>query len=221
MKDVLEFLDGLEQNNDRAWFHEHRAEYDRARQQFRAFVEKLIAEVHKFEPLEDLRVEDCLFRLHRDVRFSNDKRPYKTHLGAAIAPGGRKTQLPVYYVHLAPHNGSLVAGGIYAPTGEILSELRRAIAEDPAPFRAVVSNKTFKKQFGGLSGDQLKTAPQGYAKDHPEIDLLRYKQWIVHRTLTDEEVLSKSLVSKVMKSFQAMQPMNDLLTRKLASLKLT
>ena len=170
LKPVLTFLRDLEQNNNKQWFEAHRAQYEVAKDDFTNFVQVLIGEIDKFDPMGSLAAKDRISRIYRDTRFSKDKSPYKNSLSAAIAPGGRKSSRIPYYLHIAPGNRSILAGGIYMPEPEQLRQWRQAIDRDAMPLKKIISAKTFVKNFGQFGGDKLATAPKGYPRDHPDIE---------------------------------------------------
>jgi len=211
LKPVLDFLGDLKEYNNKAWFEEHRAAYDTARTHFEDFVDQLIGEYGRLEDLGGITAKDCIMRIYRDTRFSKDKSPYKTSMGATIAPGGKKSASLGYHLHLQPHNETLIAGGLYMPTPEQLASFRRAIDQDAAPFKTILEDKQFKKYFGELEGEKVKTVPQGYTRDHPEIELLRFKQVVVVHRLSDETVLLPGFGTHVIKTFTAMKPFLDYL----------
>jgi uncharacterized protein (TIGR02453 family) len=163
-----------------------------------------------------LAAKDCVMRIYRDVRFSKDKTPYRTSMAAGIAPGGRKTTRQGYYFHLEPHDQSMIAGGLYMPEPAQLARFRAAIDQDAGAFKAIVANKDFKHYFGSVGGERLKTVPQGYARDHPEIELLRLKQVVVSHAFTDEQVLSARFAAQANRVFVAMKPFLDYLNTILA-----
>ncbi len=208
---VLRFLDRLERNNNRTWFQSNRTSYEEARQLFREFIRELLRRLEELDPLEGVTPGECIFRLHRDVRFSQNKQPYKTNFAAVLSPDGRKTTQAPYYIQLAPHQGSFLGGGFYAPSSATLRQLRQSIDDDPQPFHKVLGSAAFGQHFGSLQGEQLKTAPQGYSKDHPQIELLRRKQWLATRRFSDEQVVAETFVEEVIDSFRALQPFLDLL----------
>ena len=208
-KPALEFLGGLERNNNKAWFEAHRPAYEAARRSFEAFVDELIGEINKFDDLGSLSAKDCVFRINRDVRFSKDKSPYKPNLGASIAPGGRKSTRLGYYVHIAPHDESMLAGGLHSPLPPQLAKFRKSIDRDAIPFKRVISSKAFAQVFGPVSGTRLSTAPQGYPRDHPEIELLKLKEIVAVHHLADETVCSPELTAHTLKVFKAMEPFLD------------
>jgi uncharacterized protein (TIGR02453 family) len=206
LKPVLDFLDDLSQNNNKAWFDANRERYERAKAGFEEFVQLLIAEIGKFDDLGTLSAKECTFRINRDIRFSKDKTPYKTNMGASIAPGGKKSTRQSYYFHLAPHNQSFAAGGLHMPTPEQLAKFRQAIDRDAASFKKIINAKDFRQYFGPLDGEKLATAPKGYPKDHPEIELLKLKEVVAGHRLTDKQVLAPTIVTDAARAFKALKP---------------
>ena len=211
LKPVLDFLSALKGHNNKAWFDEHRAAYDTARTHFENFVDQLISEYGEVEDLGGITAKDCVMRIYRDTRFSKDKSPYKTSMSATIAPGGKKSTSLGYHLHMQPNDETLIAGGLYMPTPEQLARFRIAIDQDATPFKAIINDKEFKKYFGVLEGEKVKTVPQGYRRDHPEIELLRFKQVVVVHRLSDQIVLSHRFSTHVIKAFTAMKPFLDYL----------
>ena len=212
MKDTLTFLRALKKNNNKEWFDAHRDNYLKVKDEFSSTVEHLIAEIARFEPaIGNLKPKDCIFRINRDIRFSNDKRPYKENFGAAISPGGKKSPMGVYYLHIQPGNESMIAGGIYMPMPDTLKKLRQEIDYNPGPLLNFMKSKIFKQYFGELTGDKLKRIPQGYSEDHPHADLLKFKSYLVVRNFSDKEVSAPGFLKEVLKSFKALKPLNDYL----------
>ena len=212
LQPTFEFLAALQTHNTKAWFDAHRAEYDVAKQAFEALVETVIDEFRPIEDFEGLTPKDCLFRINRDVRFAKDKSPYKINFGASLARGGKRSRRMPYYIHLQPGDQSLLAGGLYMPTPEQIGKVRAAIAADSAPLRKLLRGKAFVENFGVVTDDtegRLKTAPKGYSRDHPDIDLLQFKQWAVIHPLTDKAVFALDLVAHTIKVFKAIKPLND------------
>jgi uncharacterized protein (TIGR02453 family) len=205
LKPTLDFLKALKRNNNRTWFQAHRAEYDEASRAFETFVGALIDELWPTEGLGGLTPKDCIFRIHRDIRFSKDKTPYKTHMGAYIAPGGRKAMGIGYYVHVCPGD-SMIAGGLHEPDPKRLDRFRQTIARDARPFKKIIEAKSFREYFGVVEGEKLKSAPRGYSKDHPEIELLRMKQVMVRRGIADRELLDSDVIRQIVKGFKRMKP---------------
>jgi uncharacterized protein (TIGR02453 family) len=156
--------------------------------------------------LQGLTARECIARIYRDVRFSKDKSPYKTNMGAMIAPGGWKGSMLGYYISIEPGGQSMVAGGLYAPSTEQLNRFRQVVANDAAEFKKLTSAPDFIEAFGGVSGERLKTAPQGYDRNHPEIALLQLKQITVIHRFSREEVLAPVYAQRVAQYCRTMRP---------------
>ncbi len=210
LRPVLDFAAALKLNNNRPWFMEHRDEYESARLNFEIFVSALIGELSKSDPLGGITPKDCIFRLNRDLRFTKDKTPYKPYMSAYIAPGGRKSRLLGYYVHLEPGN-VMLAGGMYEPEPQQLNAFREAISRNSRPFREILADTTFREYFGGVGGERLKTIPRGFTADHPDADLLRLKTITVTRRLAESDVVSPPFFETTINTFRAMKPFLDYL----------
>ncbi len=206
LRPVLTFLRGLKQNNNREWFEAHRTEFQVARAHFEDTIAELISQLSRTESLGGITPEDCIFRLNRDLRFSKDKTPYKPYMSAYIAPGGRKSRRLGFYVHIEPGNRSMFAGGLHEPEPRELAAWRSAIDQDPGAFKRVTASKSFREYFGEVGGERLKTAPRGYPKDHPQLDLLRLKSVTVSRPISDKEVGSAQLLGEALRTYMAMKP---------------
>lgn len=206
--ELLAFLKGLKKNNDRTWMEARREDYESARIEFSGFVRELLEGIVKFDPaLRGVDVHDCIFRIHRDVRFSRDKSPYKPHFAAFLAKDGKKSKYPGYYIHIEPGGESMAAGGIYHPLPENLALIRAKAAVDGNALKKILASGDFKKRFKkGLEGDRLKTVPRMFAKDHPHGDLLCLKDFIVTAAIPDA-VLSKDLLKESLSVFRAMLPL--------------
>ncbi|HBL75326.1 MAG: hypothetical protein A2W90_20505 [Bacteroidetes bacterium GWF2_42_66] len=212
MKTVLEFLAELKENNNKEWFDKNRDRYQENRQKMLFMTELFNAEIHKFDsdiPIVDPK--ECLFRIFRDVRFSNDKTPYKTNMGSFIAKGGRKSIWPGYYFHLEP-GASFVGGGLYMPAADVLKAVRTEIGDNGDELYELLNRKNFKKFFPELYNDQLKTAPKSYPADHKHIDLLKYKSFAVGASLSDQLVSGPDFISYTVESFKELQLVNSYLS---------
>jgi uncharacterized protein (TIGR02453 family) len=203
---VLNFLSDLAVNNDRAWFAKHKATYEKARSIFEEFVDELI---HRLSALEDdltgLAAKDCVMRIYRDIRFSRDKTPYTTWMAALIASGGKKSGRFGYGLRIGP-NDTMAAGGLWEPKPEQLAMFRRAVDHDPQTILAIVEAQEFLETFGDLKGEKLSKAPQGYAKDHCAIEILKLKQVYVARSFSDQAVCADDFADRLIDVFQAMKP---------------
>lgn len=206
LRACLDFLADLSQHNNKAWFDAHRADYESARGGFETLVDYLIDELRATDQLQGLTAKDCLYRINRDIRFSKDKTPYKSNFAATIAPGGRKSSRMGYHLSIGPGGNSLVAGGLWMPEAAPLNKFRQAIDHDAAAFKKITRAKAFVEQFGQIAGERLKTAPKGYERDHPEIDLLQYKQVTVIRRYPDKVVVGRDFPAQVLRACRAMRP---------------
>jgi uncharacterized protein (TIGR02453 family) len=212
-KSTLDFLAAINVNNNRDWFIANRSMYLEAKDNFESFVQNIINEIILFEPImKGLEAKSCVFRINRDIRFSNDKSPYKSHFGAFIVQGGKKNgdKFAGYYFHIEPGK-SIMAGGAYTPPAPWLSSIREKISDSPDEFIKITKAKDFIKYFGSVDGEKLKTAPKGYPKDHPHIELLKLKSYLVVNEATDKLVLSSDFQNHVINVFKTMKPLNDYL----------
>lgn len=211
----FDFLEKLKKNNNRDWFSDHKLEYQAQHEDMISFADTLLQKLSSHDQIETVSGKKCLYRIYRDVRFSKNKDPYKTHWSGGFKRATKKLR-GGYYFHIEPGNKSMVAGGFWGPNKEDLARIREELAMDPTELRAIISEKNFVDHFETLKGEQLKTAPKGYPKDHESVDLLRFKQFIFHKSFTDKEVLSPNFADELNESFIAMRPfldyMSDVLT---------
>lgn len=214
-KVCLEFLEKLSKNNDREWFNAHKSLYLEAHSNLIKFADELLAKLNSHDQIETPTGKKSLFRIYRDVRFSKDKTPYQTHFSGGFR---RATQYlrGGYYFRIQPGGNSMIAGGFWAPNSEDMKHLRQQIQADDQPLRKILANKEFKKYFGSLEGEKVKTAPKGFSKEDPAIDLLRYKQFILTHSFSDKEVVKNDFVGRINDGFKNMRPfldyMSDILT---------
>lgn len=211
MQAILQFLNGLKENNTKEWFNDHRKDYETAKDQMLFFTEIMIQEIRKFDhDIPMMSPKDCLFRIFRDVRFSNDKSPYKTNMGSFIAKGGRKSEFGGYYVHFEP-GASFIGGGVWCPEPDVLRSIRQEIYEHPEGFKEVLLDEDFRNCFPEIMGEKLKTAPKGFDKEFADIDLLKYKSYAFGHSLADGDVLSADLVDKAVDILHQLGYMNRFL----------
>jgi uncharacterized protein (TIGR02453 family) len=212
-KSTLDFLNSIKSNNNRDWFIANRPLYVESKNNFESFVQEIINKTIVFEPImKGLEAKSCVFRINRDIRFSNDKSPYKSHFGAFIVQGGKKNgdKFAGYYFHIEPGN-SIIAGGAYTPPTPWLTGIREKISEKPDEFIEIINAKDFIKYFGKIEGEKLKTAPKGFLSDHPHIELLKLKSYLVINEVSDKIVVGNDFSDHVLKVFKAMKPLNDYL----------
>ena len=212
-QEVFDFLTELQNNNNREWFEAHKPTFKNHQAKVKSFFEAVKDNLNHHDEIEKMK----MFRIYRDVRFSNDKTPYKSHLAGSFSRLGAHLR-GGYYIHLKP-GGSLLATGFWNPNKGDLFRIRKELEMDASEFRNVINKKELKTIWGELSGDEVKTAPKGFDKEHPDSDLIKKKQFVFVRNLTDKEVLSPSFLEEVDRSYRAIRPyfdmMSDILTTNL------
>ncbi len=212
----LRFLRGLARNNKKPWFEAHRDEYEQhVKIPMAEFVAEMDMRFAKFAPEIEGDPKRSVFRIHRDVRFSSDKSPYKTHAACWFFHSGGSSKVgreahgggAGFYFHLQP-GASMTGGGIWMPPRPALLRLRAAIAKDPRGFAKVAASPAIKKAFGALSTESaLKRVPRGFDAEHPAAEWLKLQSFTVGAPLTDAEVTSKALTRTIEKRFAAMVPL--------------
>ena len=201
--DIFSFFKKLEKNNNREWFEQHKPEFKALETTVKQFGEALKDQLNQHDSIDRFK----LFRVYRDVRFSKDKTPYKTHFGLTwhrTKPQYRGG----YYLQLKP-NDIFLACGFWDPNPADLKRIRQEIDMDGDEYRDIINEPNFKRIWGELQGDAVKTAPKGYAKDHPNIDLLRYKQHIFMLRYTEEDVAAANFLDRLDTALQAVRPFVD------------
>lgn len=206
-KETVDFLKKLEKNNNREWFMANKKKFDDANDNIIALTDFLIGRIGKFDPeAAGVDPKSCVFRIYRDVRFSKDKSPYKTNLGAFIAPGGRKTMSPGYYFHIQPAM-FFSAAGKHMPDSSELLKIRTAIASNPKEFLKIVEGKKFAERFGPFHGERLSRPPKGFPADHETIEYLKLKSFTVGEEFKEKEALSADYPKMLAESFKASYPL--------------
>lgn len=210
-KDTLEFLKNLEQNNNRDWFNEHKSEFKNIETDIKKLYNSVYNDLKKHDDVDRLK----MFRIYRDVRFSKNKAPYKTHFGGSI----HRTKPNLrggYYLQIQPNDQSFIATGFWEPSPADLLRIRKEFELDDQEIRTITNDETFKNIWGNFVGDEVKSAPKGFNKDHTTIDLIKKKQYIFIKKYTDKQVLSPDFLNDVNDSFKAIRPyfdyMSDVLT---------
>jgi uncharacterized protein (TIGR02453 family) len=211
LKPLFTFLTGLAKHNDRAWFQERKATYDQLRKQFEEDAEFWFRELQQLDPeLAGPAGRKSIFRIYRDVRFSNNKDPYKTHFSAYFTASGKDIETPGYYVQIGPNGSTLLGGGLYQPEKTQLAAIRQEIDYNADQLKAILAAPDFQRYFGGLGGEKLKKSPAAYSTDHPEIELLKHKSFIASHPMSDVEVLGQEdFRGHVMEAFRAMVPFSQ------------
>lgn len=214
-KSTLEFLELLKNNNDRDWFQTNKPVYENAHQNAIAFADELLKNMNVHDNIETASGKASLFRIYADTRFSKDKAPYKTHFGMRFSRATTALR-GGYYFHLEPGN-SFMGGGFFSPSPEDLKRIREDIDFNHEEWNEILSQPEIAETFGELRGDQVKTAPKGFAKDHQAIELLRYKQFILRHNFSDKEVLAPDFAEKLSETFHALRPFFDYMSEVLTT----
>lgn len=217
---TFKFLEDLKRNNNKPWFDKNRTNYENAKTDFITFIQNVIDQHGKKDnSIKNLTAKNCLFRINRDIRFSKDKSPYKTNFGASINKGGRKAfDSAGYYFHLEPGN-SFTGGGIYMPMPDMLKKVRQEIDYNLKDFKKILTSKKFKSVYGDLTRNEeflLSRVPKGYEPDNPAAEFLKLKSFIAMTSLSDKDLTSKSLVSKTVAAFDALQPLIEFLNQSIS-----
>ncbi len=203
-KSTIAFLRNIKKNNNRDWFTKNKDKFTIAQDDVKQFIQALVDEMSKHDVIEKHK----LFRIYRDVRFSKDKTPYKSSFGISFNRAGASRR-GGYYLHIEPGGKTFVGGGFWQPNPEDLKRIRKEFEHDDKPIRKIINSASFKKHFGSLSGESVKTAPKGFSKDHPAIDLIRMKSFTVGKSFKDSDVTSPTFIKEVNSTFKAMRKYFD------------
>ncbi|NJB86327.1 uncharacterized protein (TIGR02453 family) [Lewinella marina] len=206
-KSTYDFLRDLAANNDRDWFNAHKDRYTAARDNVADFAKALLQRLGHHDVISTESGRKSLFRIYRDVRFSKNKDPYKTNIAGSFTRDGRQRRGGYYFTFSPAHN--LVGGGFYGIERDDLKRIREELGADAGAMRDIVNAPEFVRLFGTLRGEQLKTAPQGFPRDHPDIDLLRYKQFYAAREFTEAEVLAPDFLDRAEEVILGLRPFFD------------
>lgn len=219
-KETLQFLDDLKANNNRDWFVENKKRYEAFKKDYQQLVADLLDALKPLDPsLEMLEVKNCTFRINRDIRFSKDKTPYKSHLGIWLSSGAKGLNRSGYYIHLEK-GASFIAGGLYCPESEDLKKMRKEIAYFHDDLEAILEEKDFKREFGDFDRnekDTLKNPPRGYDKEHPAIELLKLKSFESSQKIEFSAAAKKDFVGVMSQKLIALKSLNDFINRALTS----
>jgi uncharacterized protein (TIGR02453 family) len=211
---TIQFLKQLKNNNTKEWFEKNRKTYESAKEDFASLVNTIIQQFgKKDESIALLNAKDCMFRINRDVRFSKNKAPYKSNMGASFTKGGKKSPLAGYYFHCEPGQ-CFMGGGLWMPEADAVKKVRQEIDYCFEEFSMIIKSKKFVTQYADLdkeAGISLIREPKGYEKDNPAIEYIKLKSWLATATLTDEELTNKDLVKKIVTAFEVLQPFIEFL----------
>ena len=219
-KDTLQFLEDLKANNNRDWFLENKKRYEAFKKDYQQLTSDLLDALKPLDSsLEMLEVKNCTFRINRDIRFSKDKTPYKTHLGFWFSAGTKGLNRSGYYIHLEK-GASFIAGGLYCPEADDLKKMRKEIAYFHDDLEAILNDKNFKKEFKDFDRNEkntLKNPPRGYEKEHPAIELLKLKSFESSQKIDFSAVTKKDFVSVMTQKLIVLKPLNDFINRALTT----
>jgi uncharacterized protein (TIGR02453 family) len=203
-KDTFLFLHQLKVNNNKPWFEKNRARYEKSRAEYLNFISSLLTGIHKIESIPEKEPVKYIQRIYRDIRFSKDKTPYKSHFSSIIDRGPENRNCPVY-LQIQPGR-SMMGGGLWDPSAETLKKVRQEIDYNSMGLKKVVHAKLFLQYFGKISGAKLVRPPKGYDADHASLEFLKFKQLYVQRFFDDDLVLSSHLVPEILKTYKAALP---------------
>jgi uncharacterized protein (TIGR02453 family) len=213
-KSTFIFLKDLKKNNNRDWFMKNRPRYEAELENMLAFAENVLDKMRRHDEIENASAKKVLYRIYKDVRFSKDKSPYKTSWSGSFRRA-TKQKRGGYYFHIEEGNSYMV-GGFFGPEADDLKRIRQDIERNHKDWRKLLGNKKTKAFFGELRGEKLVTAPKGFDKDHPAVDLLRHKAFVLRHNFTDKEVLSEKFPELLNTAFKNLRPffdyMSDVLT---------
>jgi uncharacterized protein (TIGR02453 family) len=214
--ETIQFLQELTKNNNRDWFNDNKEKFVAANENFIQFIQSFIAEVTKFDKtVAGIDAKDTVFRIYRDIRFSKDKSPYKTHFAATLMGKGGGCGNAGYYFHLEP-GASFLAGGLHMTDPAHLRAVREEISDNGNAFLKIINDKGFKELFK-IEGEKLTKVPQGFEKEDPMAEYLKYKELVIHHQLSDKLVVSEHFLEEGAKICKAMVPFNSFLNAPLKS----
>lgn len=206
---IYDFLRELAAHNNREWFNTHKSDFQKAEAEFENMLTAIIGRIAFFDPsVAHIEAKDCTYRIYRDLRFTQDKTPYKIHFGGFINARGKKALHCGYYVHLQPEE-SLLAGGVWCPESKLLKAIRESIYDNIDEYRSIVEDSAFKKYFNSVGFNNLITAPKGFPKDFPYMEYLKPKDFSFCCFKPDSFFTSKSFLDKSEDIFKQMKRLND------------
>ena len=211
---TLQFLKSIKKNNNKEWFEKNRPKYEIAKQDYLQFVTEVLDGIKLTDKsLQFLEPKQCVFRIHRDARFSKNKEPYKTNFGASFSKGAKKIDTAGYYFHLEP-GACFIGGGFWFPMAPELSKIRQEMDYCFKEFKSILNEKKFKNTYGSINEtDKLVRPPKGYEANNPAIEYLKLKNFTATLEMSDEDALNKNLVKKVTAAFETLSPLVHFLNK--------
>jgi uncharacterized protein (TIGR02453 family) len=218
-KDSMQFLDDLRENNNKVWFDTNRKRYEAMKADYLGLAQRLLDALKPHDiGLELVTAKECIFRINKDIRFSKDKSPYKTNLGIALHPGGKRMNSAAYYLHLE-RGHSFIGGGLWMPEAALLGKVRKEINYFYDDLLAILNDKTFKSTYGDLSTEdgKLSRPPKGYEIDNPAIEYLKLKSFTVGKSIKDADIINPKYFDQVVADFITLKPLLGFINRGLMS----
>lgn len=214
----FDYLKDLSKNNNREWFHANKKVYEKdLKKPFQNLVQELIYSFQRHDPAIQIHVKDAIFRIYRDIRFSKDKTPYKTHVSAVISPKGRKgKEYPGFYIHFEAGR-LLMGGGAYFLEKSSLQKVRKAITQEPQTLEKIVRDSTFVEYYEALQGEKNKRLPKEFKSIHEEQPLIANKQFYAMAELDPKNVLKDGFLAFAEQHYLALKPLNDFLIKAIYS----
>ena len=207
--ETLDFFKQIEENNNKIWFENNRPIYETAKANYLEFMGELIPKIKQIDQIVEKDLKKYASRIHRDVRFSKNKSPYKNNISSLIERALDFKKCP-FYIHIQP-NGSFMGAGVYQPDSALLKRVRQEIDYNSSELHKIIGKPSFKETFGKITGDSLVRPPKGYDENNPNIELLKLKFYIVRKDFTDEEVMSPDFVDRIAEMYREALPFLEFL----------
>ncbi len=208
-QETFNFFKQIEENNNKPWFESNRTLYESAKANYLEFIEVLLPKIRKIDQIVEKDLKKYASRIHRDVRFSKNKSPYKNNISSLIERELDYKKCP-FYIHIQP-NGSFIGGGVYQPEPPLLKRVRQEIDYNSSELHTIIGKPSFKETFGKITGDSLVRPPKGYEEDNPNIELLKLKFYIVRKDFSDEEVMSSDFANRIAELYREAIPFFEFL----------
>ena len=208
-QETFNFFKQIEENNNKPWFEKNRPLYETAKANFLEFMEVLLPKIRTIDQIVEKDLKKYASRIHRDIRFSKNKSPYKNNISSLIERELDYKKCP-FYIHIQP-NGSFMGAGVYQPDPALLKRVRQEIDYNSSELHKIIGKPSFKATFGKITGDSLVRPPKGYEEDNPNIELLKLKFYIVRKDFSDEEVMSPDFVDNLAELYREAIPFFEFL----------
>ena len=210
-KDFIQFLKELRENNNKDWFDKNRNRYEQeVKLPFEKFIGDLILAIQAFDPVIQINPKKAIFRINRDIRFSNDKTPYKVHRSAVLARESRKEEYPAYYLRIDPDT-LFIGGGVFNLSKDSLYKVREEIMYNEKAFNALIEDKDFKRNFGEIKGEKNKILKPPFKEVADESPILYHKQFYYMQQFDNQKILSEDLIEFIAEKYRSAVGVNKFL----------